>query len=57
MSLKILTTVTKGKSLHHFANKAKQSNQLIKNNNIETFLISMKDLVISPILIQMNNES
>ena len=51
MSLKILTTVTKGKSLHHFANKAKQSNQLIKNNNIETFLISMKDLVTSPILI------
>ena len=47
---KILSSATNN-TLRYFANKAKQSNQLIKNNNIETFLISMKDLVTASILI------
>ena len=47
---KIISSATNN-TLRYFANKAKQSNQLIKNNNIETFLISMKDLVTAPILI------
>lgn len=38
-------------TLRHLADKAIKSNQLIRNNNIETFLVSIKDLVTTPISI------
>ena len=38
-------------TLRHLADKAIKSNQLIRNNNIETFLVTIKDLVNTPISI------
>jgi len=38
-------------TLRNLADKALKSKQLIKNNNIETFLVSIKDLVSTPISI------